>query len=1299
MVVELHVSLCTNLMSAFIGLLVIGTVSGRLATTTFCVKSSETAADQCSDSRCSDACHSLMYYANQSNFTTDNATVLFLAGKHFLWKSIYTAHVSNVTFIGEEKNGLNVKVLCNSSLLSQAGFFFNNVTNLRIEGLQFLYCSQHSKHPNFRTAAVTVYWIRNLTMNNVVISNAGGVGLLAENLYGTSHINDTIIHNSHKTHYADSHRAHHTDGQNFALYCSSISHHNGSIPAVNTVLINNSHFLNGRCCSIDDHDSREFPSSWYYNGSKASGVYIHIACQTKMNITLNNVTVVGNNGYGGGNVAIQYMSHSTKWLVAISIVNSYIAHGYGNVGGGLYFNAFRIPNGTYNDDRQLGSTVTDMQIMPLLTVTSTIFYANTSPYLGAGVKIQLREGLWPMVGKISFNNCTFKGSRLYQPVEMGHGGVAVHIRSYQLQAYVRHTSPLFKVEFTECKFTNNTQHTPHTLHHTLISPQSHNGVLYVQGIDSVTIKQCRIINNGCTGIIAIESFLLFYELNVIQYNTGVRGGGMVLCSRSIVQLHNGTSLNITNNYATEYGGGIYVESECDQDIPHCFFQVDNANANISTLRKTKVALINNNASFAGSAIYGGMIDHCVIFINITQKYYHSASRIFNATFHIYPSEGNSVISSDPIVVCFCRNKTYSEDCVNNQTFKKSIVPGSHIRVPVMMLGQRNSCVPGIVKAKVECRSTNCTMEPYQQIKETLPNTTQCTELEFTIYSGDNTTGILQLVAEGGSFEYSGNKYRPTEIILCIEKCPLGSKANGSKCEYLLDHTKTITDEILVKSNPPIWIGYKEQPGESTKIPNTTNIIHHRYCPLGYCQEVNKYIKIRTTYKTFDQDIQCAGNRSGLLCGKCRTNYSLGFGSSQCLRCQSEAPVLRVIGLIAVCAVAGVLLVVLLTLLNLTVAEGTLNGLIFYANILQVNQDLFFPPETHARPLTAVIAWLNLDFGITVCFYDGMDAYAKTWLQFLFPLYIWLISGGIVYFSWKSNRVARLTGKNAVKVLATLFLLSFGKLIRTVIAAASYTNVLSFDGKINISVWLPDANIHYLHGKHTPLYVVAGLTVVMVLLYTLILTFIQCLRRAPNHRVWVWVRKLKPLLDAYTGPYKDRYHFWTGFLLLVRVFLFASFAFNLTKGPKLNFTLTIIVSTLLMLAIQPGIYRHQFVGLLEGSMYVNLILFSAAMMFSLGNDTSYKTIAAYLFGGWALLTFLGIISYHIYKQVGVPLDCDQLLMSCKEKLWVRARRGTAIQPVLIQRDDSDESEESEEEGELDRPSWSTPHVREPLIGSI
>ena len=34
-----------------------------------------------------------------------------------------------------------------------------------------------------------------------------------------------------------------------------------------------------------------------------------------------------------------------------------------------------------------------------------------------------------------------------------------------------------------------------------------------------------------------------------------------------------------------------------------------------------------------------------------------------------------------------------------------------------------------------------------------------------------------------------------------------------------------------------------------------------------------------------------------------------------------------------------------------------------------------------------LALLNLDFGIETCFYNGMDAYGKTWLQFVIPVYI------------------------------------------------------------------------------------------------------------------------------------------------------------------------------------------------------------------------------------------------------------------------------------------------------------------------
>ena len=86
-----------------------------------------------------------------------------------------------------------------------------------------------------------------------------------------------------------------------------------------------------------------------------------------------------------------------------------------------------------------------------------------------------------------------------------------------------------------------------------------------------------------------------------------------------------------------------------------------------------------------------------------------------------------------------------------------------------------------------------------------------------------------------------------------------------------------------------------------------------------------------------------------------------------------------------------------------------------------------------------IAWLNLDLGIKTCFYNGMDAYVETWLQFAFPLYIWVLVGLIILGSHYSGRVAQIIfGSNPIAVLATLFLLSYAKLLRTVIAALSYT---------------------------------------------------------------------------------------------------------------------------------------------------------------------------------------------------------------------------------------------------------------------
>ena len=71
--------------------------------------------------------------------------------------------------------------------------------------------------------------------------------------------------------------------------------------------------------------------------------------------------------------------------------------------------------------------------------------------------------------------------------------------------------------------------------------------------------------------------------------------------------------------------------------------------------------------------------------------------------------------------------------------------------------------------------------------------------------------------------------------------------------------------------------------------------------------------------------------------------------------------------------AGIGLVAFLLLLNMTVAVGTLNALIFYANIIAANSSIFLP-FSEPTFITVFISWLNLELGIDTCYFQGLDTY-------------------------------------------------------------------------------------------------------------------------------------------------------------------------------------------------------------------------------------------------------------------------------------------------------------------------------------
>ena len=455
--------------------------------------------------------------------------------------------------------------------------------------------------------------------------------------------------------------------------------------------------------------------------------------------------------------------------------------------------------------------------------------------------------------------------------------------------------------------------------------------------------------------------------------------------------------------------------------------------------------------------------------------------------------------------------------------------------------------------------------------------------------------------------------------------------------------------------------------------DSDSLILHPQCPFDYCTEIEQIVQVD------DSDTQCNYNRTGKLCGGCSGTTSLVLGSSWCMQCSDNY-----LALIIVFAFAGIALVVFLFILKLTVAVGTINGLIFYANLVQVNSLIFYR-SMNTNILTVFISWLNLDVGIETCFYDGMDIYSKTWLQFVFPIYVWSLVGVIILISHFSRKITTLLGSNPIAVLATLFLISYAKILRTIIAALSFRN-LQYPDEKTVPVWTYDGNIEYIHGKHFPLFVAALLSLTFLFLpFTLLLflgQWLQMLQAKTEWRILSWINKptFRTFLDAYHAPYTSSHRYWTGLLLWVRCILFIIIASPSTGDSRADlFAVSSAVVGLITFAFATaGIYRNRYFGILEVSFFLNLVLLATAtnhIQAAGGNQAAVTLISLSV----AFTTFAGIVIYHIFLQIRGT------------KMWLR------VSSVYKNRF-SKQSNNIEEEIESHEASVTTTYVelREPLL---
>ena len=721
-------------------------------------------------------------------------------------------------------------------------------------------------------------------------------------------------------------------------------------------------------------------------------------------------------------------------------------------------------------------------------------------------------------------------------------------------------------------------------------------------------------------------------------NRHTAGGGMYIGLKSTFSILPNTTVYWENNHAS-LGGAIYVADASPKSYctllasyiqqQECFFQLPGQNLSNST--DVQLVFKNNFADAAGSVLYGGAIDNCKLTHDLDS---YSSGKVFNMIVHIEDTDYNttSSISSNPLHICYCENNL--PDCSTSvYEVPRTVYPGETFQVSVVAVGQRDGTVPSVVRSSIDNTAFPGTNLQGSQYLQQASNT--CTKLNYTVFSQIWIVDI-ELRADGSPCSVVSDVSAPSISVSLYQTCPPGFSISKSKtscvCEPRLAHytnSCTITNgvgNITRDSGQQFWVGYDHQSQSDDKL------IFHPLCPYNYC------VSYEATFPLNESDMQCANSRSGLLCGACKEGYSLVLGTSHCRKCTNDHD----LALLIPFAVMGIALVFLLLVCKLTVATGTLSGLVFYANIVGVNRTIFLPVES-TNAFSVFIAWLNLDFGIETCFFDGMDAYSKTWLQFVFPIYIWMLVGLIIFVSHYSRRFANLLGNNPLPVLATLILLSYAKILRTLITAL-YLTYLEYP-TYNRGVWLYDANIDYLSGKHIPLFLVAVLVFLFLFLpYTLLLLFGQWLQAMSHLRLFSWINsaRLKPFMDSYHAPYKARHRYWPGLLLVLRFVLLLVFALNPQQDPSVNLLAILVgTGTLQMWAwVSGGVYKNWCLDALEGSFALNLIILAASTLYTMYISCSERPqlvqgnqlAVGYTSVSIALVTFIGILAYHIFQQL-------------------------------------------------------------------
>ena len=717
---------------------------------------------------------------------------------------------------------------------------------------------------------------------------------------------------------------------------------------------------------------------------------------------------------------------------------------------------------------------------------------------------------------------------------------------------------------------------------------------------------------------------------VFSKNTGTMGAAIQLFSSFLI-LHEPLNATFLNNSALLYGGAIYGDNVVIPGHHRCVIQI---NTNKTDLHNIDIILKfkGNIAGLAGNNIYATPLYNCSFLYQQHDKFelvHFDWKSIVHFDTPNSLNNGLKPMSSKPVKICTCHLNNNTNKLVKNCSQLYAIpnvintFAGKTVTMSLCAVDDSDTIVysPAVLSItnyhnKQDKLSENGLYLKQGQTLVPLSGS-NCTVIHYIVFSklDELKHGRLNIATPGSPPSWSAELY--------VHPCPMGFMLKGDECvcdNFIVDMSHSTkcnitTTTITIYSGQ--WLGHISSE-------NNSMFGFALVCPSGNCKTDTLLFNVTNPFSI------CESNKMGILCSQCQHNMSVVFGSTECRPC-SDLWLITIVGY----ALSGLLLVVIMLALPLTISEGPLAGIIIVMNITSVSTiDYLDSNNWFVYSARVFVSLMNLNLGFPMCLYNGMTPTVKTALQFVYPVYLWVLVIGFIIFSHYSTRISNRTASSSVQVLASLIHLSFSKVLITCIDIIAYVPVhTAHEG--TVVVWYGDGNVEYLSSnQHIVLFTVAVISLLLYIVpYILFITLGRyCMR-------WRCVNKyLRPFLEAFQCPYKQGQGYWYGVRMIAVVYVYLMWA--VFRGYNFNLMLFMQVTSVIILCISQASLKP-----FQSSKLNHVDTFCLALSIC-------QIQSALLFGGrhYWLSIVIASFNYIILISLIVVIGCQ-----CWSKLKCKLRR--------------------------------------------